>query len=46
VRQQGIANFAEAMAGGNEVGQKFAAQVLTDLRGEGLCGKDFYDKSK
>jgi hypothetical protein len=32
VRLQGIANFAEERVSANEVGQKFAAQVLPDLR--------------
>jgi hypothetical protein len=33
---KGIAIFAEAVASANEVGQSFAAQVLSDLQGKGL----------
>jgi hypothetical protein len=46
VRLQGIANFAEAVTARTKVGQRFAAPVLADLRGKGLCGKDFYDQKQ
>jgi hypothetical protein len=42
VWRQGIANFAEAMASANEVGQNFAAQVLRDLQGKGRYGKEAF----